>query len=191
MSADRDWTAIVIAGGRSTRLGQDKASTHLGDQTLLEQVVASIPSGIRVIVVGDDPGNLPGVTFVREEPAFGGPVAALAAGIALTDTPAVLMIAVDMPFGARLASALLAVLDANEAAVPVDTDGHWQQLVSAYRCDALRRALARLPSVDGASMRELLGHLDVALVDIDDDGLLIDIDTPEDLARVRAGKDIP
>lgn len=191
MSADRDWTAIVIAGGRSTRLGQDKASTHLGDQTLLEQVVASIPSGIRVIVVGDDPGNLPGVTFVREEPAFGGPVAALAAGIALTDTPAVLMIAVDMPFAARLASALLAVLDANEAAVPVDTDGHWQQLVSAYRCDALRRALARLPSVDGASMRELLGHLDVALVDIDDDGLLIDIDTPEDLARVRAGKDIP
>ena len=191
MSADRDWTAIVIAGGRSTRLGQDKATTRLGDHTLLEQVVTSIPSGIRVIVVGDDPGNLPGVTCVREEPAFGGPVAALAAGIALTDTPAVLMIAVDMPFGARLASALLAVLDASDAAVPVDTDGHWQQLVSAYRCDALRRALARLPSVDGASMRELLGHLDVALVDIDDDGLLIDIDTPEDLARVRAGKDIP
>lgn len=192
MSADREWTAIVIAGGRSTRLGQDKASTHLGDQTLLEQVVASVPSGIRVIVVGDDPGNLPtDVTCVREEPAFGGPVAALAAGIALTETPSALMLAVDMPHGAQLASTLLAGLDRNEAAVPVDTHGHWQQLVSAYRCDALRRALARLPSVDGASMRALLGHLDVAVVPIDDDELLIDIDTPEDLARMRAGKDIP
>lgn len=193
MSGERDrtgsWTAVVAAGGRSTRLGRDKASTPLGERTLLEHVVAAIPDGVPVIVVGDDPGTLPaGVRVVREEPSFGGPVAALAAGLAHAETPQVVMLAVDMPFGPALADRLIAALDGHEAAVPVDRAGHWQQLVSAYRADALRRALDALPTVDGASMRAMLGHLDLALVPIEDDRLLTDIDTPDDLARAEAGR---
>ena len=187
MSADREWTAIVVSGGRGTRLGRDKASTELGGRTLLDHVLDRIPRGIPVIVVGDDPGSLPtGIRVVREEPAFGGPVAALAAGLAQAGTGDVVMLAVDMPFGPTIATPLLAALDdGHEAAVPVDSEGHWQQLVSAYRADALRRALTALPAVDGASMRAMLEHLDVALVPIDDDRLLTDIDTSEDLARAE------
>lgn len=180
------WTAIVVAGGRSSRLGRDKASLALAGRTLLERVVSQVPVGIPVVVVGDDPGTLPAhVRVVREEPAFGGPVAALAAGLAHARTEQVVMLAVDMPHGPAIADRLLAALADHEAAVPVDSDGHWQQLVSAYRADALRRALGELPSADGASMRAMLERLDVALIAIEDDRLLTDIDTPEDLARAE------
>lgn len=146
----------------------------------------SIPVDIPVVIVGDDPGPLGrSVVVTREDPVFGGPVAALAAGVAKASTPIVALLAVDMPHGYEVATRLIPCLDERQVAVPIDSQGQWQQLISAYQADALRNALGRLVSIDGASVRSLLDHLDIALVVIDDE-LLIDIDTPDDLVSAEA-----
>ncbi|GAB2517932.1 molybdenum cofactor guanylyltransferase [Paramicrobacterium agarici] len=86
--------AIILAGGRASRLGgTDKASVDVGGRMLLEHVLAAVAGCAPIIVVG--PPHLAqtalrphrDVTLVREDPPFTGPVAAIAAALdALPDT---------------------------------------------------------------------------------------------------------
>jgi molybdopterin-guanine dinucleotide biosynthesis protein A len=75
------WSAIVLTGGTNKRFGSDKSAAMLGNQTLLQRVVDAIPKEIAIVVVGEKPDLQRHVTVVREEPALGGPVAAIAAGL--------------------------------------------------------------------------------------------------------------
>ena len=94
------FAAIVLAGGRAARLdGADKASVEYAGRTLLEHALDALVDAVEVVVVGDPVPTTRPVTFTRESPPYGGPVAALLAGRdALLRTPATLgVLAVDMP----------------------------------------------------------------------------------------------
>ena len=70
--------ALLLTGGASRRLGRDKASLSLGATTLAERTAGLLMQVARpVIEVG--PGHT-GLVHVREAPAGGGPLAAMAAG---------------------------------------------------------------------------------------------------------------
>jgi molybdopterin-guanine dinucleotide biosynthesis protein A len=98
--ADLPFCAVVLAGGRAARLdGADKASVEIAGRTLLQWTLDAVVDAAEVVVVGDQvPTDRP-VTFTRESPAYGGPVAALLTGVdALSrSTPTVAVVAVDMP----------------------------------------------------------------------------------------------
>lgn len=186
---------VVIAGGRATRFGSDKPHAVLAGRTLLEHVLAGVEAGaepVMVVVVGPRPPGRPevaGVTFVLEEPRWGGPVAALRAG-ARTLPDAVRLVAVlaaDTPFCGpavpRLVQALAGAEAAVDAAVGVDPDGRRQHLLAAFRIDPLRRALDQL-SPAGAAMKSVLARLRVAEVPLSAQESF-DVDSPLDLARAE------
>lgn len=193
MSDDgHDWTALVLAGGRSTRLGQDKTRAVVGDRTLLEHVAGGIPHDVTCIVVGPPPATTSRVLVVAiEDEPDGGPVAGVDCGIAFVSTPVVVLLAADMPFAPGIAERLLtelATADAKfDAVVPVDSSGRRQPLAAAYRTGPLRDALAGLAPVRGRSMHQLLERLRVLELSVDeaDETLLLDIDTAADLERAR------
>jgi molybdopterin-guanine dinucleotide biosynthesis protein A len=183
--------AIVPAGGRARRLaGADKALLTIRGERLLDVVLAAVRGARATVVVG--PPELPvpaGVALVREDPPFGGPVAAVAAGLtALPARPAgwVLVLAVDQPGAAALVDTLLAALgsladdDEVDVLVGVDPSGHRQWLTALYRPGPLSGALARIdPS--GASMRALAADLTILEVPLPV-AACGDIDTPADAA---------
>ncbi len=78
------WAGVILAGGRGLRLGgRDKALLEVGGATLLERAVgaAERAGASEIVVVGPArPGYGHRVRWVREEPAGGGPGAALLAG---------------------------------------------------------------------------------------------------------------
>lgn len=77
---------LVIAGGRSVRMGVDKRGLLLDGIPLLERTVQAVASVCdRVIVVGSRPAwwSDDRVHFVQENPAGSGPAAAIAAGVDL------------------------------------------------------------------------------------------------------------
>lgn len=83
--------AIVLAGGRSSRLGgSPKAELLVEGRRLVDIAVeAALAAGCRhVVVVGPDAlAPLPtAVALTRENPPFGGPAAALAAGLTALET---------------------------------------------------------------------------------------------------------
>lgn len=116
MSASRVALAgIVPAGGRARRFGSDKTLAPLAGATLLGRAVGACRAAGAdpIVVVGPEQHAPPGTLAAREEPPFGGPVAALAAGLARIDAAApgllVAVVAADMPFAE---TALPALIDA-------------------------------------------------------------------------------
>ncbi|APU14361.1 MULTISPECIES: NTP transferase domain-containing protein [Actinoalloteichus] len=87
--------------------------------------------------------------------------------------------------GDRLRAALRA-RPAADGAVLVDETGRRQWLISCWRVAALRAALPA--RVHGASLRSVLGALVVAEV-TSRPGEAWDVDTPDDLRRLRTGTD--
>ncbi len=82
---------VVLCGGRSQRMGTDKALLSFGGKTLLEHVIGRVREGIGggpIVVVASPLQELPpflgeGVEILRDEEAFAGPVAGLARAFGL------------------------------------------------------------------------------------------------------------
>jgi molybdopterin-guanine dinucleotide biosynthesis protein A len=183
------WTAIVLSGGRSSRLGHDKSRVRIDGRMLIDLVVDAIPPSVPCIIVGPDPGPLTRTVIVtREDPPGAGPVAGIAAGLACVTTDLVAVIAVDMPFaGAELAGLIeeFATSAAVDAVIPLDADGRRQPLAGVYATPALRAAVEALETPIGASVRSLIAHLTIKDLPVPSPLTLLDVDTPADLAAAR------
>lgn len=195
-----DVTAIVLAGGRSRRMGREKAALVLAGHTLLQRAVdAASGAACAVVVVGAPGRALPAVTtplrltLVTDEEEGVGPLAGIVAGLEAVQTPVTLVVACDMPFvePALLRLLTAVVRDGASVAMPI-VDGQPQPLCSAVRTDvlsALREALA-----DGARAASVLADLSGArLLSPADWGAadprgssFVGVNTPEEWERAEA-----
>jgi molybdopterin-guanine dinucleotide biosynthesis protein A len=190
--------AVILMGGRAERLGgAAKGDLRVEGRTLLERVVAAADVARDRVVVGEAGASvLPDdVRVLREEPPFGGPAAAVAAGVRAIggDADAVLLLAGDQPFVAAAIEPLLAGFARATAAGAdgvraVDADGRAQHLTCIVRRAALEAAIGAASadgSIDGVSMRRLLEPLRLVDVAVPDDAT-IDVDTWADADAVGA-----
>jgi molybdopterin-guanine dinucleotide biosynthesis protein A len=174
---DRTFDAVILAGGRSSRLsGTPKALLRLEGKSLLLRTLEAVRRAQRIAVVG--PGELAGelATFrrgagapeavlTREDPPFAGPAAGIAAGVAALDQGSgkehdggrprgaglTLILACDMPAADRLPEQLLDAVAAAPSArlwLPVDAGGRVQPLACCADSRALREALAGFTAAD-------------------------------------------
>jgi molybdenum cofactor guanylyltransferase len=105
------YAAVVLAGGAGRRMGgRDKPALPVGGVPMRERVLTAVADASPRILVGPGPA-ITGVRLTREMPPGGGPVAAVAAGLALLDTeiPVVALLAADLPLLTR--SAVGSLLD--------------------------------------------------------------------------------
>jgi len=92
-------TAFVLAGGKSSRMGEDKAFLKLGGQTLLDRAlelaktVASSP-----LIVGSEAKFAAFGRVVEDVYTERGPLGGIQAALTRTCTELNLMVAVDLPF---------------------------------------------------------------------------------------------
>lgn len=178
-------TAIVLCGGGSTRFGADKTRQPLGGSTVLDHLLDSLPTAWTVVVVGPPRTLNRDVVWAREEPPGGGPVAGIVAGIRHVTTPIAVVLAGDMPFAGRTAALLVETLEAGlatDAVTALDGESRTNPLLTAYRSEALRRALPRGPA--GAPAHQLLATLQHTTLPVPDEQSL-DVDTPAELDRAR------
>ncbi|GAB3854504.1 hypothetical protein GCM10029963_47620 [Micromonospora andamanensis] len=189
------YAAVVLSGGAGRRMGgRDKPVLPVGGVPMRERVLAAVADASPRILVGPGPA-IAGVRLTREVPPGGGPVAAVAAGLALLDTevPAVALLAADLPLLTRSAiGELLDHLHRLDGVCYVDRSGRRQTLCGVWRPAALRAALDRLSvrrggDVSGAPLRELVAGLAVRDVTWRGDGPepWFDCDTERDLRRAE------
>ena len=181
---------LLLTGGRSRRLGTDKASLVLDGETLARRMAARLAAVCDpVLEVGRGVTGLPSVS---EQPAGSGPLAALAAGgDALRDrgvvTPA-LLVAVDLP---RVGIPLLELLrdwPGAPTAVP-EAGGRRQPVCARYGPEALLAATSLV--IGGVrSLHALLDVIDYDVVpetgwrSIAPADTFDDVDTPRDAERL-------
>ena len=184
--------AVVLAGGAGRRMGGvDKASLRVAGETMLDRVLgAAAPVSDRLVVVGPvRPTVVPGVAFVQEEIADGGPVPAVAAGVgAAPGAEVVLVLAVDLPLlrppHLRQLIANLTSHPDSGAAAALDHRGQPNPLLAAYRVDSLAAALVPGRAGPGSPAAHLLPP-DPVLVDLGSAATL-NVNRPPDLARAAA-----
>ncbi|WCD93795.1 NTP transferase domain-containing protein [Microbacterium sp. nov. GSS16] len=191
--------AILLVGGRSTRMGGGaKPLLEVGGRTLLSRAIGAMTDAgcAPIIAVGPQLDSDAPVRWAREDPPFSGPAAGIAAGVSAQsghgdgDAPEwTLVLAGDLPHVERVTAQLTgAATSAPSAAdaVVLSAGGHPQWLAGIYRTAALRAAVrAAGDELAGLACRALLGGLDITWL-ADEDGITADIDTPADLARMRA-----
>jgi molybdopterin-guanine dinucleotide biosynthesis protein A len=165
----------------------------LEGKTILTHLLTDLAANIEVVIVGPTfESRLRSLKFVQENPAGGGPVAAVDAGLAMINTEFVALIATDMPFAATVIHELVKSLDSSrDGVVPLDAEGIPQTLCAIYRTDALQQAIERLGSPQGCSMRSLTALLHLKEIELTPalQSRLLDIDTREELQRATTAKE--
>jgi molybdopterin-guanine dinucleotide biosynthesis protein A len=177
---------VLLTGGTSRRLGVDKATLRLDGETLATRAAGLLSARCSsVIEVG--PGHTT-LSVVREDPAGGGPLAALVAGVAALREAApaesVVLLACDLPGAAPALDALVAA-PAAPLVVAVDREGRRQYVCARYGPEALGRAATMLAAGE-RSLRAVVESFaadDVIEVGGFASTVLADIDEPADARR--------
>jgi molybdenum cofactor guanylyltransferase len=141
-------TAIVLAGGQSRRMGQDKALLPLEGRPLLEHVVDRLRPLFPEILVSagqTDREPLPGVRVIPDEAPGHGPLMGIASALAASSHALNFVVACDMPeIDERLVRRLLAAARGHDGAVPLDREGRFEPLFAVYDRRVLPTVRARL-----------------------------------------------
>jgi molybdenum cofactor guanylyltransferase len=196
--------AIILAGGKSTRLGRDKASEMLLDRPLLQHVLDRLVGLVDECVVVHARGQAlpplePDIDVVLAEDVYPevGPLGGIYTGLGAMSAPHGLVVACDMPLlQAALLRHLLQLSDGCEAVVPLN-GGRPEPLCAVYRAGCRPVVQAQ---IDAGRLRasDLPGLLRTRYVQenewraFDQDGLSFqNVNRQEDLDRaaklLRAG----
>jgi nicotine blue oxidoreductase len=181
----------LLAAGEGSRLGQPKALVQLGGQTLAERGVALLRDGGAdpvLVVTGAAPVEIDGARVVRNPDWRSGMGSSLAAGLRaldVTDSRAVVIALADQPLvGPEAVRRLIAAFRAGASVAVAAYAGKPRNPVLVAR--EHWAAVTELAAGDTGARPFLRAHPElVTLVECGDTGSPDDVDTPEDLARVR------
>lgn len=188
-------TTVILTGGASRRMGQDKGSLKAGELTLLERQTnrwRGVFSGVAVSV-GTHPRPLPeGVTALADRFPGAGPMAGLEAGLSAFPG-GVFLTAVDMPFGdPDLARALAARLGENDVCLIRRESGRLEPLFAVYGPGCLPAVREGLEAGERSFVHGLFPRVKVRLVEEKDlpgfdlERVLRNVNRPEDWAAARS-----
>ncbi|HUF47589.1 MAG TPA: nucleotidyltransferase family protein [Vicinamibacterales bacterium] len=188
--------ALVPAAGKAERFGSVKLLVDLDGEPLIARTIRSLlDAGVAHVVVivapGSpllDPGILPAgapvvTTVVNPDPARG-MFSSIQAGCAVAEGEPLLVLPADMPFvrPATIAAVLAAAADGDAVVLPTFRGKHGHPIgLPGSACDAI---LAADPRSNLKAVLAATGPPHVEL-DVDDPGVLRDVDVPSDLKDPR------
>src|SRR5438876_6457306 len=123
-----------MAGGKSKRMGQDKAWIELDGEPLIQRVATVLAEvADEVIVVANEPRYASlGLRVVRDKYPAGGALGGIATGVAAATHDTVLVAACDMPFlSAEMWRLLLSHVGEADFVIPL-VGGQYEKIHPAY-----------------------------------------------------------
>lgn len=187
-------TGLVLAGGRSRRMGTDKAVLVVDGERLVDRALRLLAEVCDHVLVASGDGARLDVDApqVADDPEVEGPLAGLIAGLAGSPTDDVAVVAVDAPYAdPAVLSRCRELRGGAPVAAPV-VDGVVQPLHAVWSREALPE-LRRAAAAGERSPRRLVEELGGRLVTADEwapvarDGgaFAVSWNAPEDLPRDR------
>jgi molybdenum cofactor guanylyltransferase len=159
-------TGIILAGGKSSRMGQNKALLTIEGATVIERIaheLTKITDQLLIVTNTFRDFEFLGIPMVEDMQKGKGPIAGIHAGLTATTTNANLIVACDMPFiSSSLGDFLLTGLDEYQAVIP-ELGGQLHPLYGAYRKDALQVVTNALTN-NQLRIRSVLEQLNVQVV---------------------------
>lgn len=200
-------TAIALSGGRSSRMGRDKALLEINGRTMLLRTCLTalqIAESIYIVVRSQEQyqkaiSEITDCTFMVLDKKFGGALVGFWQGInAIAEAPDwILLLACDLPniqsdIFQTWASRLADLPDSAIAYLPRYSDDHaikqWEPLCGFYRWRC-RDSLKAFIDNGGRSFQKWLINLEVAEISQVHPSLLFNCNTPEDFCLVNTSSE--
>lgn len=191
-----EFEGFILAGGASSRMGENKAHLKLGSETFIERAARAL-SAIephRTFLVGDfaDENKLRGVEILPDvfKSNRRASIIGLHAALFHAETEWIAVLACDLPFASgALFKRLTAFIQHDvEAIVPLQKDERAQPLCALYRKTCLPKIEAALKS-DDWSLNKLLLKLETRFVRFEEtsdlpnaENFFFNVNTPADFA---------
>jgi molybdenum cofactor guanylyltransferase len=187
MTKKSELAAGILAGGRATRFdGVNKGTLVVGSAAIVDRqldALRQVSHDIFVIGRNDPAWTSRGLRVIADEMPGAGPLGGIYTAILHSPSNRTLVVACDMPFvSASLLRRLAAVGDA-DVVIPRHARGY-EPLCAIYSracADDIRDRLVR--GINEAS--RLPTGVRVAELDVDDDLMFVNVNTPHDYARAR------
>lgn len=191
-------SAIILAGGKSSRMGQDKALIPIGGVPMLQLIYRAAEACTELIYVVTPwqeryQNLLPSsVQFVREVPLsgieMGGPLVGFVQGLLQVQTDWVLLLACDLP---KLSGKVLQEwanglkqVDEEVVATLVHHEKGWEPVCGFYR----RRCLTELTEFinqGGRGFQEWLKYQKVQPLSLPEPEMLTNCNTPDSINKIQ------
>lgn len=181
-------SAILLAGGKSSRMGRDKAALPVQGMTLLEWQIQKLRGlGIGDIMLSGSNREMEGVRTVQDRFPERGPLGGLHACLKAARNPDCLVLSVDVPLvPPPLLAELVRLHQQKSAAVTLLRHGdRLEPLIGVYQSALFRRAESILQG-EHTAVRRLLDETGFQLLDWPgDEAFFLNCNTPEDYARLQ------
>jgi len=161
-------SAIILAGGRSTRFGGDKGSLSLGGKALIEHVCGRVGSVAKEVVIAVRSERQKEIysrvvrscSFSLDDSSRSGPLSGLSSGLKRVTGMKVVVVGCDMPFvSPELIRLLFELSPEYDAVIPRWPSGYLEPLHSVYDVDSCRVAIHKALRSGRSDMRAMISAL--------------------------------
>lgn len=184
--------AFILIGGRSSRMGRDKATLEIGGKTFVERARDTISnafpaSAITLVAARLDQvsNDLPVIVDIHKDR---GPLGGLDAALKHSTEDCAFILACDMPLVTETSLQFLAsFIDGDhDAVVPIQPDGRLQPLCAFYRVAACQSVVNEmLSSTDTLATAAIFDRVRTCTVQVSGD-VFTNVNTPEEFNELIA-----
>ncbi|MBL7945155.1 MAG: molybdenum cofactor guanylyltransferase [Flavobacteriales bacterium] len=133
------WTGVVLAGGRSSRMGRDKALMDYQGRPLIQHAIDVLHPHVDELLIIGDPllYDRSGALAIADDAPGNGPLGGIVTALRYAWNERMIILACDMPHvPARFLTLLKGALDEHHEAVVAQCDGRLEPLAAVYtrRC---------------------------------------------------------
>ena len=174
---------IILAGGKSSRMGTDKTRLLYNGETLLERAYRRFSAAFdEVFISANSNIGIPGARVINDIHPGLGPVSGLQA--ALREFETVFLVAADMPFANPDAAKLVIEAGRGTAACAGNASGRAEPLFAYYTKAVIPEVEYSVRSGD-YSLHRLLARVGAGSFTVDPD-TLVNINRPEDYEKLKS-----
>ncbi|MBL6663341.1 MAG: molybdenum cofactor guanylyltransferase [Flavobacteriales bacterium] len=190
MTQEQELTAYVLAGGKSSRMGQDKGLLFLNGTPMVKYVLNALKNHAQSIVIlaNNDSYNHFGHPVFKDEVKNSGPLSGLCKGLSISKTDWNIFLSCDNPhIHSDFISFLISKKEGYQAVVPYYKNKSYP-LTAVYHTSCFEVFNNQLKNKK-LKVKEALSLIKVKLIDVHNDyplfneKLLTNINTPEDFEK--------
>lgn len=190
-------SVIVLSGGKSRRMGQDKASLLIGKKKFIQHIVEKLKEiGFKDILLCSYPEAIDGARNVEDIFIGKGPLSGIHAGMSNAKNPDCLVISADTPLVPKsVIKDLVKTHAANsKKATVLEHNGNLYPVLGVYKTDLLNR-ITEVLGQEKFAIKKILDGEEITKYPYNGEALLIaGCNTPEEYKALinvfKSGKDV-
>ncbi len=136
MTNKKNITGIILAGGKSTRMGMDKGFLLLNDKPFVQYSIDALqPLVSEIIIVSDNPNyDTFGLKRINDITKDAGPVAGICSGLEASSTEYNLILSCDIPLiNSEILKNIINAIDDTSEIIQVESKGKTMPLIALYK----------------------------------------------------------